>query len=43
MRILRLDWLIKKQDMNKMSVVGLRMLRWMCGKTRKDRIAFESI
>lgn len=23
---------------SKMSVAGMRMLRWMCGKTRIDRI-----
>lgn len=29
---------ITKQHMQKMSVVDLRMLRWMCDKARKDRI-----
>ena len=29
---------IKKQHMHKMSVAKMRILRWMCGKIRKDRI-----
>ena len=24
--------------MHKMNVAGIKMLRWMCGKTRKDKI-----
>ena len=31
-------WPIKKQHMHKMNVVEMRMLRWMCGKIRKDKI-----
>ena len=31
-------WAVKKQHEAKMSVAEMRMLRWMCGKTRKDRI-----
>ena len=34
-------WPIKKQDMHKMDVAESRMLRWMCGKTRKDKIKNE--
>ena len=34
-------WPIKKQDMYKMSVREMRMLRWMCGKTKKDKIRNE--
>ena len=34
-------WSIKKQHMQKMDVVGIRMLRRMCGKTRKDKIRNE--
>lgn len=29
----------KKQDVNEMTSAQIRMLRWMCGKTRK--IKFE--
>ena len=31
-------WPIKKQHMHKIDVVLMRILRWMYGKTRKDRI-----
>ena len=34
-------WPIKKQDMYKKEVAGMRMLRWMCGKTGKDKIRNE--
>jgi len=27
-------WTVKNQHENKTSVAGIRMLRWMCGKTR---------
>ncbi|WP_375619007.1 hypothetical protein, partial [Bartonella sp. AC134YNZD] len=36
-------WVIKTQQTNKMKVAEMRMLRWMCGKTRKDRIRNEKI
>ncbi|KAI8559570.1 hypothetical protein RHMOL_Rhmol04G0184900 [Rhododendron molle] len=36
-------WPIKKQKVRKMSVAEMRMLRWMCGKTRQDRIRNETI
>ena len=29
-------WVVKKQQVTKMSVADMRMLRWMCGKTRND-------
>jgi hypothetical protein len=31
-------WPTKKQHIQQMSVAEMRMLRWMCGHTRKDRI-----
>ena len=34
-------WPIKKQYMHKMSGVKIRMLWWMCGKTKKDEIRNE--
>ena len=30
-------WPIKKQHMHKMDVAEMRMLRWMCGKTSKEK------
>ena len=36
-------WATNKQQVHKMSVAEMRMLRWMSGKTRKDRIRNESI
>ena len=34
-------WPFKKQHMHKMNVAKMRMLRWMCGKTRIDKIRNE--
>ena len=34
-------WSIKKQHMQKMSIVEMRILRWMCGKIMKDKIRIE--
>jgi hypothetical protein len=31
-------WAVKNQQENKISVVDIRMLCWMCGKTRLHRI-----
>jgi hypothetical protein len=31
-------WATKGQHVQKMSVAEMRMLRWICGHTRKDRI-----
>ena len=36
-------WAAKKQHMNKINVAEMRMLRWMCGKTLRDRIKNENI
>ena len=36
-------WATKKQHVDKMSVAEMRILRWMCGKTRKDRVRNEDI
>ena len=36
-------WVTKKQQVIKMSVAEMRMLRWMCGKTRNDRIRNANI
>ena len=36
-------WAVKYQYEQKTSVVEMRMLRWMCGHTRKDRIRNEVI
>jgi hypothetical protein len=36
-------WAINYRHVQKMSVVEMKMLRWMCGHTRKDRISNEFI
>ncbi|KAI3685929.1 hypothetical protein L1987_79598 [Smallanthus sonchifolius] len=36
-------WAIKKTQAQKMDVAEMRMLRWMCGHTRKDRIRNEVV
>jgi hypothetical protein len=36
-------WVIKGQHIQKMSVAEIRMLRWICGHTRKDRIRNDDI
>ena len=36
-------WPIRKQHMQKTSVAQIRMLRSLCGKTRKNRIKNEHI
>ena len=34
-------WANKKQNTQKISVTEMRMLRWMCGKTRMDKVRNE--
>jgi hypothetical protein len=36
-------WAIKGQHIQKMSVAEIRMLRWICGHTRKERIRNDDI
>jgi hypothetical protein len=36
-------WATKGQHVQKMSVAEMRMLRWICGHTRKDRIRNNDI
>ena len=36
-------WTIKRYHAQMMSVAEMRMLRWMCGNTRKDKVRNEDI
>ncbi|KAH1257526.1 Transposon TX1 uncharacterized protein [Glycine max] len=36
-------WAVKSQHENKVGVAEMRMLQWMCGKTRQDKIRNEAI
>ncbi|CAN6714712.1 unnamed protein product [Malus baccata var. baccata] len=36
-------WAVKYQHVHKMGVAEMRMLRWICGHTRKDKIRNEDI
>ena len=36
-------WAVKKQYINKMNVAEMRMLRWMCGKTTRNKVRNEWI
>ena len=37
------SWAVKHQHVHKMGVAKIRMLRWMCGHTRNDKIRNEDI
>jgi len=36
-------WAIKRHHAQKMSVAEMRMLRWMCDNTRRDKVRNEDI
>ena len=36
-------WAIKRNHVQKMSVIELRMLHWMCGNTQRDKVRNEDI
>ena len=36
-------WAVKKQYVSKMNVAEMRMIRWMCGKTRRNKVRNERI
>ena len=36
-------WAIKRHHAQKMSVAEMRMLRWMCSNTRRDKVRNENI
>jgi len=36
-------WVIKRYHAQKMSVAEMRILRWMCGNTRRDKVRNEDI
>ena len=36
-------WAIKRHHAQKMSVAEMRMFRWMCGNTRRDKVRNEDI
>ena len=36
-------WAIKIHHAHKMSIVEMRMLHWMCGNTRRDKVRNEDI
>ena len=31
-------WMVKHQYIHKINVIEMRMLRWMCGHTRNDKV-----
>ena len=36
-------WAVKKQFVSKMNVDEMKMLRWVCGKTKRDKIRNKRI
>jgi hypothetical protein len=36
-------WLTKRRHVQQLSVPKMRMLRWICGHTRKDRVRNDDI
>ena len=36
-------WVIKRHHAHKMSVAEMRMLRWICGNSRRDKVRNEDI
>ncbi|KAJ8733615.1 hypothetical protein PYW07_014166 [Mythimna separata] len=36
-------WAVKKMDEKRVHVAEMRMLRWMCGVTRMDKVRYEYI
>jgi hypothetical protein len=36
-------WPTKRQHVQKLSVAEMRMLRWICGHTRRDRVRNDDI
>ena len=36
-------WTIKRHHAQKMSIAEMRMLHWMCGNTRRDKVRNEDI
>jgi len=36
-------WAVKNQHENKVSATEMKMLCWICGKTRQDRIRNDNI
>ena len=36
-------WLTKRRHVQQLSVAEMRMLRWLCGHTRRDRVRNEDI
>ena len=36
-------WVVKKQHVSQMNAAKMRMLRWMCGKARRDKIRNKRI